>query len=726
MSADLTPAIIAAGGGSLLLAGIGAWEAKRSAAIRAGRVRYGLVFPPLEVADGEAMLQALSGLGFEDELVFETVADRDGVRHALWAPAAVWPSVRSTLTGLLPGLRVVERQPVPAGVAAFSMRVLVPTPVALATEHPQAASRTLLAGLASLAEGRAVVRWALRPGPAPFATTEDPAGQTEARKLWRKKALSGGFQVSGVVMVQTASRERAGGLGEHIASCLRSRRGTVGALRIRHERAGRSLASIPRTRRSSGWLNVSELLGIVGLPVGSEVPVGVEISLTRQVPARRELARHGRPLFTAERHGQPVPVALDFDTCTRHVAILGASGGGKSTIAARGILSHIAAGHGGLLIDPKASLVSTVIERAGAGAGRVVVLDPAAAVVPGVDLFAGGDPDLRSEVLVSVFRSLFRDVWGPRSDEYIRLAVRTLAEVPDANLLDLPQILLDAGARRRAVSFLTDPLLIGQWQALERLSEGERAQHLQAPLSRIMSLITRPAVQAVFGPGATLDIGRLLDDDGWLLVPLPSGVIGAGSSRIIASALTFLAWSHIAARAALPAQACKPLCLFFDETQALTDQGIGLEDMLEQARGFNASVTIITQAIGRMPEQLRHSLLSNVGTLITTRAGASEAATIARELPGLDALDIQSLPPFHVAAKVAAGEGSGSVVVTGRSEPLGAPTNQAERILARSAERYGRSRQTVQAAIRERYATPTTTIPGAEDSDGLGRVRRQP
>jgi uncharacterized protein DUF87 len=726
MNADLAPAVVAAGGGSLLMVSILAWEAKQTAAMRTSREHHSLIFPPLSPADGEATLQALSGLGYDNELILETAADRDSVRHGLWVPLVLWPSVRSSLSGLLPGLRLVERPPL-EGVATFSMKVQVPTPVVLATERPEAASRVLLAGLASLVDGeRVVIRWALRPSSAPQVTADETKAAREAHKLWHKKVLAdgGGFQASGLVLVQAHSRERARQLGEHIASCLRSRRGNVGGLRLRRERPGRSLTSMPTTRRSSGWLNASELLGISGLPVGEEVPVGVEVSLTRQVPPRPELGCRGRPLFVADRHGQPVPVALDFGACARHAAILGASGGGKSTIAARGILSHIAAGHAGVVIDPKGDLVSTVIEHAKEGAERIVVLDPSAAVVPGVDLFGRGDPDLRSEVLVSVFRSLFKDVWGPRSDDYLRLGVRTLAGVPGATLLDLPNLFLDPRARRRAVGFLDDPLLVGQWQALERLSEAERAQHLQAPLSRVMNLITRPAVQAVFGPGATLDIGRLLDSGGWLLVPLPSGVIGSASARIIASALTFLVWSHIAARAAIAPQARKLLCLFFDETQALTDQGLGLEDMLEQARGYNASVTIATQAIGRMPQQLQHSLLSNVGTLISFRAGATEATTIARELVGLSAQDIQSLPPFHVAAKVATGSGSGSVVVTGRTLPLGEPTGQASRILARSAERYGRSRQAVQAAVRERYATTSAASTEAGDDKDLGRIRR--
>jgi hypothetical protein len=608
MNVDLTPAIAAAGGGSLLMTGIWLHEHRRDEAMRASRVRHTLAFPPLAPDAGKAVLQALSGLRHDQELILEIAADGNGVRHAMWVPEAAWLSVLASLTGLLPGLRISERS-APEGRSTFAMKASVPTPVVLSAENPEAASQTLLAGLTTLGtDEQVVIRWALRPSPAPSLPTDGPLSPAaEMHKLWRKTTLAGGgFRVSGLVMVQAGSVARARGLAEHIASCLRSRRGSVGTLRLTYEHAGRSLACMPKTTRTSGWLSASELLGISGLPVGEQTPLGVEVSLTRHVAPPRKLARHGRPLFIAERQGQPVPVALDLLACLRHVAVLGASGGGKSTLLGSGILSHIASGHAGFVLDPKGGdLISAVIDRADKGAERIVVLDPTATVVPGVDLFSGGDPDLRAEVLVRVFRSLFKDAWGPRSDTYIRLGVRTLAEVPGATLLDLPQLFLDARARRRAVGYLRDPLLVGQWQALEQLSEGERAQHLQAPLSRVMSLITRPAVQAVFGPGARLDIGRLLDGGGWLLVPLPSGTIGADSARIIGSALTFLVWSHIAARAAIAPGARKPLCLFFDETQALTDQGIGLEDLLEQARGFGASVTIATQAIGRVPEQLR-------------------------------------------------------------------------------------------------------------------------
>lgn len=725
MNSDLIPAVVAAGGGSALATGIWVHEHRDMQAMRASRIYLSLRFPETDALHAKAALSGISGLSGRIELVFETLASPQGIRHYLLVPAGARGSVVATLCGAMSGLRVAEAPQREKGRATLALKVFLPTPLAMTSENPEAAVRTLLAGLGALADEEELsIRWAVRPGSPPSLRLREPVDRAarERERLWKRKTALPGVYMAGLVLVRAGSLSRARELGEHVASSLRSRRGPLGALRITSERAGRSLTSVPKTTRSSGWVNVGEALGLISWPIGDELIPGVAAALTRQVPPREELARQGRPLFVAEHRGEPRPVALSREAALRHVAVLGASGGGKSTLLAAGILSHIAAGDPGILIDPKGDLVSTVIEHADEGAERIVVLDPSAQVVPGVDLFAGGDPDLRAEVLLSIFRSLFKDAWGPRIDSYLRLALRTLAEVPGATLLDLPQLFLDTEARRRAVGFLRDPLLIGQWELFDHgISEAERMQHIQAPLSRVLSLITRPPVQAVFGPDPRLDVAQLLRDRGWLLVPLSSGVIGAASARIIGSVLTYIAWSAISARAAIPPEQRRPLFLFFDELQALTDQGIGLEDLLEQSRGYGASVTVATQAIGRTPEQIRHSLLSNVGTLISLRAGADESARIAKELPGLTARDIQILPPFEVAARVAAGQGSGSIVVTGRTQPLGKPTGQGERIRERSAQRFGRSREEIQAAIRERYSTTTDS----DTSIDLGRTGRQ-
>jgi hypothetical protein len=731
VTAELLPAVVATVGGGVLLAVLLITESQETTRMRAERIPFAVTFP-LGVQPAAAMqaLEALAHLPVAIEPVIEVAAARETIRHRLYLPSSSAEAVRAQLQAAIPGLRLTPQPPQAEPDWTRVLRVTVPKQAVLRTaDDPAAAGRSFLAALLPLTGNEEVaVRLATRSG-RPSKETELSAlpreDERQHERAWRQKLMQPGVFASGLVLVRAADSRRARVLAQRVVAVLDSRRFGRDSLTVRRRLWGRSW--FPRASRRSGWATTAELLPCLGWPLGESVVLpGVQLGAARQIGPREELARRGRPLFMAERHGQPRPVALSQQAALRHVAVLGASGGGKSTMLAAGIVADIEAGHAGVLIDPKNDLVATVLDHVEPKhADRIAVIDPSADRVPGVDLFAGGDPDLRADVLLAIFRSLFADAWGPRIDSYLRLGLRSLAEVPGAGLLDLPRLYLDPVFRRQVVARLRDPLLIGQWQGFEALSEAEKTQHLQAPLSRVLALIGRPAVQAVFGPNPKLSIGELLRRRGWLLVALSGGAIGAPAARIIGSALTYLVWSQISARAALPPEQRKPVYLNFDETQALTDQGsLSLEDFLEQARGLGCGVSISTQAIARMPATLRTALLANVGTLVCFRAGADEATRLSRELPGLTATDLQSLAPFEVAARVAVPGGSGSVVVTGKTEPLGEPTGQADRIRNLSAQRWGRSRHEVEQAIANRYGGKDLE---PDDNDEIGRQqRRQP
>jgi len=131
-------------------------------------------------------------------------------------------------------------------------------------------------------------------------------------------------------------------------------------------------------------------------------------------------------------------------------------------------------------------------------------------------------------------------------------------------------------------------------------------------------------------------------------------------------------------------------------------------------------VVAATQGLARLPESVRNSLLGNVGSLLTFRAGADEAARLARELPGLAASDIMGLRRFECAARVNTGSlGGGSAVVTGRTEGPPPRIGHADAIRAMSALRYGTDPREVEEELRRRIASPQTSRKGQ-----LGQVRR--
>jgi hypothetical protein len=727
LNADLTPAIVAAGGGSALMAGIWAHEYRQAKAMRASRVRVALRFPAgLEPLRAFAALDGLSGLPERTELVAEVAASPGVVEHFLWVPAASRSSAESIMGGVIGSMRITEVSPPQDEAATLAMSLFVSTPSILSTENAVAASRALLAGLVGLRSGEQVImRWALRPGsprPRREAETADARGR-EIERAWRRKTSVAGFTVSGLVLVRAPKTGRARELLAHVQSVLRSRRGVTGGIRTTTGRGNRSLSALPRLTRSSGWLSTAELLPLLALPLGPDVMPGVEVGASRELLVPRQVGAEGRTLFIGRDSAGVRPVALSAEASKHHLAVVGPSGTGKSTLLARAVLSDMERGFGGVVIDPKGpDLINTILERVPPRhAGRVVVLDPAAdGPVPGVALLSGGDPDLRTDVLVGALRQLFPENWGVRSDLWGRLAIRTLGEVPGATLADMGRLFSDESYRRAAVARLRDPFLVSAWREFEGLSSAARAEHVQAPVARVMELVSRSRVRAVLAsPAPKLDVGQLLAQGRWLLVALSPGTLGEPAARLIGAALMYLTWAAVEARVALPPERRRFLSIVVDELATLAALPFSFELLAERSRGLGAGLTVAMQTTGRLPDGVSGALLGNVASLVTFRSGPEEARRLAPHLPGLNASDLQSLGRFEVAARVGVGTGSAVSVVTGRTVALPVVTGQAAVIRERSARLYGTDPQ---------WTDKTQALsPQVGDGDGRpdpGRTRR--
>jgi hypothetical protein len=343
------PLIVVAGTGSAMLAGIHLRERRAEEATRSSRVCLILTFPAgVNPLQAKAALSAIAGLDYRQECVFSVEATAGVIRYFLWVPAAARRSVTASLTGAMPGLQVSEA-PAPSGRATLSAKIHLPTPVILTTEQPEATARTLLSGLVGLSgDEHAVLRFAVRPELPRAWKPQEPLDRAarEAERLWRQKVGSGvGFALAGLVLVRAASVVRAREICEHLTSCLRSRRGPVGMLRITNERGNRSLAALPRTTRSSGSVTTNELLSLLPLPLGDAPTAGVEVAACTLL-APRTVARAGIRLFVGRDAQGERPIAISPEDAKQHTLILGTSGGGKSTLAATAILSIIEQGFG--------------------------------------------------------------------------------------------------------------------------------------------------------------------------------------------------------------------------------------------------------------------------------------------------------------------------------------------------------------------------------------------
>ena len=725
MNGDLVPAMVAAGGGSAMITGIWLHEHRQAEAMRRSRVRLGLRFP-IGLEPSQA-LPALDGLGLPptSELIAEVVAGEDSIAHFLWVPESVRASVQSTMAGVIPSLRITDAPPSPDDEATLALRLAIPASgCVLASENTVAASRALLSGMVGLrSDERVIVRFALRPESArSWQEPEHPSDrERDIAKRLRYKTSLPGFTTAGVVLIRARHMGRAWELAAHVENTLRSRR-QIGGVRVTREHGNRTLALMPRTTRASGWLSTPELLALTGWPLGSEIAIaGVEVGAARALPVPSSVPRAGRRLFVGRDAGGERPVALSADGARHHMAVVGPAGVGKSVLLARCVLSDIEHGYAGAVIDPKSDLLDEILNKVKPEhAERIVVLDAGddSRPIPGIDVLHGGDLDARADVLTRTFKSMFPD-WGIRSETWGRLAIRTLSEVPDATLLDMGRLFADEAYRRAAVARLRDDYLVASWQNYEALSPAAKVDVVQAPMARVMALLSRPRVRAVLAsPEPKLDVSRLFAERKFLLVSLAPGALGEAST-LIGSALIYAIWSAIEARVALPPERRHLINLYVDELATLTN-GLpnSFELIAERARGLGAGLTVALQTLGRIPEPTKSALLGNAATFITFRAPAEEAPGLARQLPGLTAQDVQSLGRFEVAARVGTGTGSAVSVVTGRTEPLPPETGQAKAIRDRSARLYGSTQQP-----QVRHEQPARSE--SDDDDPVGVQRRR-
>ena len=131
-----------------------------------------------------------------------------------------------------------------------------------------------------------------------------------------------------------------------------------------------------------------------------------------------------------------------------HLYTIGKTGTGKSTLIANLARQDALHGEGFALLDPHGDLVEQVIRLIPAERQRDLIYfnvpDTAhlLAFNPLEALQAGFRP-LVASGLISVFKKIWAEFWGPRMEYVLRNVLLALLESPGSTLLDVPRMLDD-------------------------------------------------------------------------------------------------------------------------------------------------------------------------------------------------------------------------------------------------------------------------------------------
>lgn len=145
-----------------------------------------------------------------------------------------------------------------------------------------------------------------------------------------------------------------------------------------------------------------------------------------------------------------------------HVYIIGKTGTGKSTLIENMVLSDMEKGNGLALIDPHGDLIENVLDLVPKERVEdIIYFNPADTEYPiAFNPLGKVHRDYHHLVtsgIISIFKKIWPDYWGPRLEHILRHAVMTLLEFPDSTLLDLPKLLTDDKFRIEVLRHVTHP-----------------------------------------------------------------------------------------------------------------------------------------------------------------------------------------------------------------------------------------------------------------------------
>ncbi|WP_405160775.1 type IV secretion system DNA-binding domain-containing protein [Nocardia sp. NBC_01499] len=428
----------------------------------------------------------------------------------------------------------------------------------------------------------------------------------------------------------------------------------------RHRRWFLDTALRDRRLGRGDLLSVPELAGIAHLPLDSDIP-GVARAGARAVAPAPDVATggpHTKALGVSDA-GSGRAVAVKVIDARHHLHVLGATGVGKSTLLGRMILDDADAGRGVVVVDPKGDLVTDVLDRLPRRHGdKVVIFDADSRARPPClnPLDADrADIDRTVDNLVTVFRRIYAQYWGPRTDDVLRASLLTLCGQPGiATLADLPRLLIEPAYRARVTASVTDPVLRGFWDTYEELSGGGRNQVIGPLLNKLRAFLLRPFVKAAIAAGpSTVDLADVLDHGGICLARLPKGSLGEETTRLVGSLIVARTWQATTARASTPATARRDAALVLDEAHNFLNLSTPVEDMLAEARGLKLSLVLAHQNLGQLPRELREAISANARNKITFTCAPEDARELARHTaPFLSEHDLTHLDAYHAAARL--------------------------------------------------------------------------
>lgn len=393
-----------------------------------------------------------------------------------------------------------------------------------------------------------------------------------------------------------------------------------------------------------------------------------------------------------------------------HIYAIGKTGVGKSTLLLNMAISDIVKGKGCCIIDPHGDMAETILhyipqERI----DDVIYFNPKDLEFPiAFNPLKGVHPNRHHLVvsgLISTYKRIWADSWGPRLEYILRFSLLTLLEYPDATLLDIQPLLTDPYFRNRVLTYATNPHIVAFWKnEFDKYSPALRAEAISPILNKTGVFLTSIPLRNIVGQKIrSFNMQQVMDEGKILIANLSKGELGEDVSSILGSILVTSIQLAALYRSTQPEHLRNPFYLYVDEMHSFVS--LSFADILAEARKYKLSLFLTHQYIDQLHEKIRSAIFGNVGTLISFRVGAEDAAYLVKEFePVFSESDFVNLPRYSMYMKLMI-DGATSKPFSAVTMPPKAQTGSyKEMVITLSRQKFGRKREIVEKGIFARLA----------------------
>lgn len=410
---------------------------------------------------------------------------------------------------------------------------------------------------------------------------------------------------------------------------------------------------------------------------------------------------------------------------SRHIALFGKSGVGKTNLMRNMALWDIWNGSGVTVIDPHGQLIDELLEHIPRSrTNDVIYFKPSDLErVSSLNILAKVPPPFQPLVvssIVSTFKTIWANAWGQQSEYLLTNFCFALIAQPEAtSLLDILRLITDSDYRYKVFSRVDDGVLKTFYNTYEHEWDADQRARASAPLlNKVSAFATNPLLRAVIGQNQnSFDFRKVMDDRKILLCDLSKGALGSDISALLGSLITTRLYLAALSRQDLSEDEREPHYFYIDEVHNFT-HGIDLSAILAEARKYRLSLTVATQTLGQLrkhSDDIVPAIFGNCGTLASFRVSGDDASILAKEFASdVIAPQLENLPDYELYLRTLLFAQGSSALMASQAErhtafpPLHNNTDAQtrNRVIKASFERYTQDRANVDSWLARKFSRP--------------------